>query len=872
MPSRTTRRCIALATFAAVALTAVAAHAQANLLLDRTLSDGVLLPPTSVAIDDSTFALSLNPAGLVQSSTSFGYLHDEGDTARPETRRGDGVFARLGGMVSGDAWGQAVGLSAEWLRPPGGGCPESSPCVSRVSFGYAAGTPMFSGGFGVHIYGSGQSLYLSHLATVDLGILARPARWLSVGATIQSLNAPGAGAYSVPAVFLLGLGLRPFGPYVTLAADYSVNTQQSWPGSTLEYLLRLSIPSGFDVTAELAQTVTPVAGTRPLALQIGIRGEFDHVAIDLSGFGYTTGPSVSGGTAAIEGTVAGMPLLTGTPKTAQTLDLTKALTPSTGILELLGLGEEGLEPSSKVALRLQRLAVDPSVDILVVKLHGLDGVSLGRVEGLREQIANLRAHGKKVVFWMESGGDTDYYLATSGDRIYALPQAGLELNGLSTTHLFLRGLLDKIGVTPEFVKVGAFKSAPEQFTNESSSPAAAEETNALLDDEYDRYVAAVAKARGLTPEKVRAILNEGLFTSNDAVSAGLIDGLAGPGDGLRKALADYTGHPVNLTVSGPADQVPHVWASPPRIGLVEVAGDIVSSDIGFGLVHTAQADRIVKALHDARDDGNIKAVVLRVESPGGDVAASEVIWQAVKELRERKPVVASFGDVAASGGYYVASGANLIVAEPSTLTGSIGVFAGKADLSKLLSWLGVGVETFKRGDRADFYTLTRAWTPSERATAEAMVRTFYDGFVNHVAEGRHMDRQKVDAIAQGRVWTGAQAKDRGLVDMLGDLEVALAQARELAHLSPDAPVAVVGSTGLFKLPDTSRLSAALNRAAGATATGPMLSALSPTGALQELLLLGEQCDPVVLEAAAPLVRALTEGRPLALAVDLPVPR
>jgi protease-4 len=826
----------------------------------------VLLPPTSVATDDSTFALSLNPAGLTLNASSFGYLHEEGDPARGSTRRGDGIFFRLGGLVAGQRFGGALGFSAEWLRPPGGGCSAPAPCLNRVSLGYSGGVPAFTYGAVYRWYGTAESPAINGLGTLDLGVLLRPAQWLSVGAVVQALNSPKVGNSPVPRVYTLGVGLRPLGPRFTLAADFLVDEKRGWNGTGFQYLAKVTTPIGVDITGEVSHPLK-IDSAHPVVIQLGVRGSFDKLALDLSGTGFTAGSTLGAGTVAIELSSVRRGALGGTERTAQELDLTKDLKGPTGILALLGIGVPELDAYDRMSLRLQQLATEPTLDTLIVKVHGLDGLSLGRVEGLRSRLADIRAHGKKVIVWLQSGGDVDYYLATAANKIYALPQSGLELNGLSTTRLHLKGLLEKVGVQPEFVKIGAYKSAPEQFTNDSSSAPAAEETNALLDDEMDRYVAAIAQARGFDVAKVKGLLDGGVFTTDQALAAGLLDGVAMEGKGLDKAVEELAGHPLRVTEAGPPDEAPTRWGAAARIALVEVKGDIVSGDGGSLGQRVAAANTIVESLRQAAEDGGVRAIILRIDSPGGDVSASELIWQAVKEAREKKPVVASFGDVAASGGYYIASAANVIVSEPSTLTGSIGVFAGKADLSGLLGKLGISIEVFKRGERADFYSLTRPWTEAERHAAEGMVQGFYEGFLKHVAEGRGMTRDKVDALAQGRVWTGAQAKERGLVDVLGDLDEALAQARKLAHLPADVPVALTGTNGLFQLPDATKIGVALK--AVTEASDPVLT---PAAALRGLLLLGGRAAPGTVEAAEPLLQALTEGRPMALAIDLPVAR
>ncbi len=866
--SRATRTFLILLCAAAL-LAPQRSAAQASLLIDRPLTSGVLLPPTTVAIDDSTFSLSLNPAGLVQRSTSFGYLHEEGDGDHPTTRRSDGVFLRLGGLTSGDRWGMALGVSGEWIRPPDGGCQVALPCLSRWTLGFAIGTPGVSAGISYHWLSADPSAGFQNVGTLDIGLLWRPFSWLSLGGLAQGLNAPDVNNQPLPRVFRLGFGLRPIGSWLTLAFDAIIDDQRGLTGTKFDYLASLTLP-GLDLTAELAQSVNASA---PLVVQVGIRGTFGNASIDFSGAGFTKGGFLGAGTAAIEGYLDRGPSLAGEVRTAQTLDLTEALQRPIGLLELLGFGLNGLEPATLVSLRLQQLATDESVGVLIVKVHGLGGMSLGGVEGLRERVREMRAHGKKVIFWLQSGGDTEYYLASAADRIYALPQASLELNGLASTHIYLRGLLNKVGVEPEFVKVGKYKSAPEQFTNDAASPASAEETNSLLDDQFNRYLNAVAEERHIEPTRLKAILDKGVFTSDQALEAGLIDGLSMSGPGLEHAVQEVVGRRLDMVEAGPATRLPEAWGVPARIAVVDVDGDIV---IGEGekrlIVNWIGSDKVVRELRRAGEDSSVRAVVLRVNSPGGDVAASEMIWQAVQEVREHKPVVASFGDYAASGGYYVACTADRIVSEPSTLTGSIGVFAGKADLSRLMGWLGVHTEVFKRGTEADFYSLTRPWTDAEKETAQKTVDGFYERFLDHVARGRHLTRDQVDAIAQGRVWTGAQAKEHGLVDMLGDLNDAIAEARRLARIGPEERISVVGAKGLFSFPDFGKVGAALAAASTSNSAGFQLPPLTPATALRDLLLLGSAASPATAQTAEPVVNALTAGRPLALAVDLPIAR
>jgi protease-4 len=327
---------------------------------------------------------------------------------------------------------------------------------------------------------------------------------------------------------------------------------------------------------------------------------------------------------------------------------------------------------------------------------------------------------------------------------------------------------------------------------------------------------------------------------------------------------------------------------------VVVKGTIVGGE-GGGAQGLAGADSVVRQVRAAAEDDDVRAIVVRVESGGGDVTASEAMWQALSEARRKKPVVCSMGDIAASGGYYVAVAADEIVAEPSTLTGSIGVFAGKADLSALLAKIGVTSQVFRRGDRSDMFTLLRPWSEGEHAAVRGLVARYYETFLRRVAAGRKMTRDEVDQVARGRVWTGAQARERRLVDELGGLDLALSRARARAGLDADVPVTVPGAGGLFEFPDAAPQVPveALDGATGDLQPGPLSGPLSgPFGAVAGGLLAGLVPDAAERVAARRalelLARAgglggdavasldallpLLDGRPLALALDLPVVR
>jgi len=325
------------------------------------------------------------------------------------------------------------------------------------------------------------------------------------------------------------------------------------------------------------------------------------------------------------------------------------------------------------------------------------------------------------------------------------------------------------------------------------SAAQREVTDAVQGDVFDRQVRAIAAARGLDEARVRELVDTGVFSADEALRARLVDGLAWP-DELEAAVAAHLGRRVQLA-SGLDESPPRPaqrWGPRRKVAVVRVEGTIAggrSRPAPLGDDGIAGAETIASLVKQAAADPWVVAIVLRVDSPGGDALASDLIWREVMQARRSgKKVVASMGDLAASGGYLVSVAADGIVAEPSTLTGSIGIFALKPDLSGLLGKLGVATVTVKRGRHADLQSFTRRWTDDERALVEREVRAFYELFLSRVAGGRHLTRDEVEKVAQGRVWTGAQARERGLVDALGTFADAVRLAKERAGVPADEEV------------------------------------------------------------------------------------
>jgi protease-4 len=373
-----------------------------------------------------------------------------------------------------------------------------------------------------------------------------------------------------------------------------------------------------------------------------------------------------------------------------------------------------------------------------------------------------------------------------------IPGSELYATGLSSSTLFLEQGLAKLGIAFQAVAMGEYKSAPDALTRHDMSEAERKVTNSLLDDRFGRKVKLLAEARHLTEARVRELIDVGLFTAEEAARAGLVDALIWP-DELENRIGVALGRSVALDRQWDPGQLraAQAWGKPPEIGVIPIEGVIADGKnrlSPFGVDTIAGAETIRRQLETAASDPDIKAIVLRIDSPGGDAAASDEIWRAVVQARKRKPVVAVMGDYAASGGYLAAVGADMVLAQPSTLTGSIGVFALKPDLSGLLSKLEVNHVALQRGANARILSVLKPWTPEERALVEKQVAAFYRSFLGRVAEGRRLTVEQVSTAAAGRVWTGAQALDQKLVDRIGTFSDAVAIARERAGIGPGADV------------------------------------------------------------------------------------
>lgn len=431
---------------------------------------------------------------------------------------------------------------------------------------------------------------------------------------------------------------------------------------------------------------------------------------------------------------------------------------------------------------LSKAADDDGVQALVLHVGSVEW-GWARVAELRDALREFRARGKPVYASLAGGGEQSMLVASCADVIAMPETAILQLDGLTMSAMFLRGTYDKLGITPNFASVGEYKSAVESYTRTGFSPPAREALDALLDDHFAVLVDSLASARGLSPDSLRRLVDEGPFTAPRALHVGLLDTLLDEPE-LDELASRSTGRRlgrVNLSryVVGD-DGLP----GDDEIALVVASGTIVpgrSRDNPWSGPECG-SETIVSALRDARNRRSVKAIVLRVDSPGGSGQASDDIWQEVRRARERKPVVVSMSNLAASGGYYIACGADAIVADPCTITGSIGVFGGKINVLGLYQKLGLSVETTARGKNSEMLSPFRDFTPEERAQYQAQLEDFYRVFLSRVSDGREMTIERADSLGRGRIWSGLAARRLGLVDTLGGLQMAANLARTRAGL------------------------------------------------------------------------------------------
>ena len=716
-----------------------------------------LLPPSSVAVTDNALSIFANPAALGYRSgfQSFVLLPFEENGFTNEF----GAYYMIGNL----------GFGGEWLKNPEG---------FYQRWHLSLGVPVWRW---VNIGGTYRWFgTVEDNPEYDFGAIARPFPWISIGSVIRNIGE----ANNLPQTGEFGIGLRPFGKRFTIAGDICVDIQNSEKEVSQKFYV------DFEPIRGIILSTLYFPDEKDLRLGLNVNMLSSGVGLSLFN---KSGDGLTGGSAFIHSTSHRYPTVF-KKKGALVLKM-----------NIGGMIQEETIPFSRgktnslkgILDRFKQIEKNPDIQAVLIGFQGLE-VGFAKMTEIRNAILGVRESGKKVFCYMESFGNGGYYLATACDKIFLNPAGDVWVTGLISTAIFFKDMFDKIGVEAEFEKIGAYKSAPESFIRDSMSEASREQINALLDDFFSVYVESVSKARNMKIDEVKDLINNGPYTAPQALEKGLVDELVYQ-DEIKDKLKDILGKkPIIKEFKKEYKRKPYetAWkySTQPtsKIALIYASGGISSGKNrkGFGS-QTMGSETIAKAIRKAREDKSVKAIVFRIDSPGGSALASDVIWREVYLTttgEDKKPFIVSMSDVAASGGYYIACAADTIVANPLTITGSIGVFGGKFNFAGLLDKIGVNTETIKRGDNADLLSPFKAGSEEERKKMRDYIGWIYDDFTKHVADGRGMTQDEVKKVGEGRVWSGVRAKKIGLVDELGGLTRALEIAKEAAGIEKDKEV------------------------------------------------------------------------------------
>lgn len=731
------------------------------------------VPFSQTANDQDVWAIYGNPAGLgrVQGLQLLGggqRTDTLTGTARSHTLQVASALSLIDGLT--------VAGSVDALYTPAAGQPQTARTQMAAAIdldGLAFGSSMST----FHTAAGATS-------ALDIGMQLSLGRWARVGATVDhiALEAGNAGPET-----RVGISVRPGVEWLTLGLDGSHRDGAFGADASLRW--QFTGGSLYGAVGNHGQQ--GLSGTAGLALDL------EHAGV--LGFARTNGQNLTSSAYARVSTTA--------------FDAPRMLAPNFPVFHLIGPGAladdadplfvelfENAPHPLEVRAALEDAAKDPHIRGVVLHLGGL-GLGWGNAAEFRDTIGRLKAAGKTVVAYFDVVDDVGYFIASAADKVYVSPAGAVEADGLRATLTHMGGALAQLGIRADAVAAGNYKTGPRPLTADGPSPEEIEVTTALLDASYTALVDGIAAGRGLDPAHVRVLLDQGGFDAAEAEEAGLVDGTIYR-DQLEDTIETVAGGWVNVDTVSIGGTKRHVaWASPAEIAVIPVTGAIVRGRAETGLFGGGEkqtgADDFIDAVDRAREDDDVAAIVIRIESGGGDALASDLMYHAVMRARKEKPVIASIGDVAASGGYYIAAAADEILAEPTSITGSIGVFALFFTAEQLARDLGVHTTEITRGALPG-PTLLRGMTDAERKRLKTRVERTYTTFLTAVSKGQNLEVDDVRAAADGHVWTGAQAKERKLVTQFGGLYEALNLARARGGLNADAPVAIRVRSGAYK--------------------------------------------------------------------------
>ena len=752
----------AIVAAAIAALTLGAAPAQAQRV---SLSEGVSAPlPTLVERDDA-LSLELNPAGLARISGAEMFLLY--GTFADDLNGGIGVLTAVE-LLSG----LGMGLGVQFIEP---GVAEEG--YRKYSLGLGLGGDL-SLGLTLNLFGSSDDQRIDDLVTWDLGLQYRLLRWLGAGFMVRDANAPFFGGSAIKPQLAFGGAARTLQGRLIFEADVTVS------GSPR-------------VQPRFMASVEPFEGLRLFAQLLTDTGEKGQdfemtefsagLAVDTAHLGFggaaTSGQGRGGFSGSMRVSNAAWRAFVEGGKRFYTVKIGGDM-PERSPRNLLGL-DSG--PSFLSTMQtLDGMRQDDLVEGVVVELNNVT-MGYGQAWELREALVRLKEAGKAVVVYMHTPSHREFYIATAAEHIFMGPSTTFSARGLAISQSFYRGAFDKIGVKPDFIRIAEYKSAPESFTRESPSEPAEEALGAFLDSIWATQLDAMAGGRGLSTEAMADLIETAPHDPGQALQSGLIDKVIYP-DEIKDTLKALYGRSTKLSATYDRLEKDYTWGQKPIVAVLHIDGNIVTGSGGTNplLGGSLTGSRTVEKVAEwAAREPNVKALVVRIDSPGGSATASDLMYRALVKLGEKKPVIVSMGDIAASGGYYVAATGQEIFCNPTTLTGSIGIYSGKFALDGLFAKIGLNTVTVERGDRADLYAMDRPWDDAERAVITEQITYLYELFLSQVSAGRDMERDAVHAVGRGRIWSGADAQRVGLCDTQGGLLDAIERAREKAGLDAD---------------------------------------------------------------------------------------
>lgn len=850
-----TARVLAALPALAVALLALAAPSLAHAQLRRDTS-GVWLPPSSCAASDDAFALSLDPAALAFiDDWRVSYVHADAADSTAFGQRGDGLYAALPLL-----FGLALGASIESVRPALAAPYGQSREHTMLSLGLAyAPTRSIGIGAATRFLWSGDP-HVAGLFTLDLAASWRPIPEVAISFVARDLSGPGYDApcfgvgmapappCSVPRSFLLAVGVRPEGTRALSFDVAGVIDERGRVGARL--MGELEVP--YLGRALAAVDLENLGGAQSLGPSV-ISAPAPDVRVT-AGLALDWGQLGVGGGAILGNGFEGSP---GWYVTGHLDGRGRRGIPTGDVIAEVVM--EGQGPRSIVSTigRLDRALHDPRVRGVLLRPLG-SGIGMAYAQEVRLLITQLEEAGRPVVCMLEDASGSELYMCAGASAIVGDPAGGVRLYGPSFEVQHYGQLLRDLGVRADFVRIGRYKSAIEEYQDDEMSAAARQERQTLIDELYGRLVHDLSDDLEVDEGRVRTIIDQGPYVTPRAITAGIVHS-SGDSHDLDDVLRQTMGGSFGRERTTPAE-LARSWGDSDHVGVVFVDGEMTDGtnlDVPLLEIHTTGGRTAVDAIDRMAGDPNVAAMILRIDSPGGSVLAADQIVRAILRAREHMPVIASMGSVAASGGYYVASACDEIWADPSTITGSIGVWFGKVDFEPIATRYGVHTEQISRSAHAGAESLWRPFTPDERAILAESVRDWYRAFIDRVAEGRGMRATEVHAIAQGRVWTGDHAQEIGLVDRLGGFGSALQRARELGGL-PD-------TAGYTTTP--SRPSGLLDYVLAGTPLGTDTtgtpSAIASDAGLGDIL---RTLSPEMLSAIriGYLMRAMQSSEPLAL--------